>query len=311
MLAGMRETLEETLAAIAARQHRIFSRDQAIAAGATNDVIDDRRWTGEWVPLGDGAYHFRGAAPDWYGMAQAALFDAGHGAVLSHGAGGRLHHYPGYWQNGVEILVPRALDHRCEIAVVHESRRFNRIPFTKVDGLPVTTPEATVVLLASGMRMAKLGWFVDELITDKRLLVPRLHEVAEAIGGRGVSGSARLKAVLADRLPGDPIPESRLERMFLALCDAYGIRRPELQCPVPGWDPTRGRVDCTFRPERVIIEVDGRRWHTRVADLERDNRRDLQAAAMGYRVVRVTFLMMRYDAPFLAHQLRTALRVAA
>src|SRR5437763_625762 len=77
-----------------------------------------------------------------------------------------------------------------------------------------------------------------------------LHRVADAMGGRGVAGSARLKAVLAERLPGDPVPESRLERMFLALCDSAGIRRPELQVPVPGWDRAQGRVDCMFRPER-------------------------------------------------------------
>jgi hypothetical protein len=113
--------------------------------------------------------------------------------------------------------------------------------------------------------------------------------------------------VLAERLPGDPVPESRLERMFLAFCDASGIRRPELQVALPGWDPTRGRVDGMFRPERVIVEIDGRRWHTRVADLERDHRRDLQAAAMGYRVVRITYLMLRYDRAMLQEQLQKAL----
>jgi hypothetical protein len=310
MLGHMRAHLDDRLAAVAAKQHRIFSRAQAISAGASPYLIDHRVRDGDWLPVGTGAFAFRGAAPDWHGVAEAAIFDSGHCARISHGGAGRLLHYPGYWQNGVEILVPRALDHRCEIARVHESRRFDRIPFTKVDGLPVTTPEATVVLLAGGMRMARLGWFVDDLITDKRLVVPKLHEVAEAIGGRGVSGSARLKAVLAERLPGDPIPESRLERMFLAFCDANGIRRPEWQCPLP-WAPTRGRVDGMFRPERVIVEVDGRRWHTRVADLERDHRRDLQAAAMGFRVVRITYLMMRFDRPFLREQLTAALRVAA
>src|SRR3954468_14375639 len=223
MLWAMRAQRETALAATAAKQHRVFSRQQALLSGYDEDDIEYRLHTGEWVSHGTGAYSFRGANPDWSGMAQAAIFDAGRLAVLSHGAAARLHHFPGYWRNGVEILVPRALDHRCDIAVVHESRRFDRVSLTKVNGLPATTPEATVVLLASSMRIARLGWFVDELITDKKLVVPTLHEVAEVIGGRGVSGSARLKAVLAERLPGDPIPESRLERMFLAFCDRHGI----------------------------------------------------------------------------------------
>lgn len=245
----------------------------------------------------------------WYGMAHAALFDAGHDAAISHGAAARLHRMPGYFANQVEILVPRALDHRCTIAVVHESRRFDRIPTTEVNRLRVITPEATVVMLAAGMRIG-------------RLVVRRRADRRQE--GRGAAAPCRVsrhrrpwrvrlgptQAVLDERLPGDPIPESRLERMFLRFCDKYVIQRPKLQCPLP-WAPTRGRVDGIFEPQKVIVEVDGRRWHTRVADLERDHRRDLQAAAMGYRVVRITYLMMRYDEVFLQRELKSALRVAA
>src|SRR5947209_8694101 len=194
MLGAMRAQRDNhALAAMAAKQHRIFSRIQAFDAGFSDEDLKYRVETGEWVRQGWGAFSFRGASPDWFGLAQAALFDAGHGAVLSHGAAARLERMPGFWLNPVEILVPRALDHRCDLAIVHESRRFDRIPTTVVQGLPCTTPEATVVLLARSMRMGRLSWFVDELISGKRVNTQTLHRVADGMGGRGVAGSARLK----------------------------------------------------------------------------------------------------------------------
>ncbi len=39
----------------------------------------------------------------------------------------------------------------------------------------------------------------------------------------------------------------------------------------------------------VVFEADGRRWHARLAAMERDRRRDLLAAAHGYLVVRLTW----------------------
>ena len=55
-------------------------------------------------------------------------------------------------------------------------------------------------------------------------------------------------------------------------------------------------VDVYIPVWRLIIEADGRRWHTRVADFERDRRRDNHATANGYAVLRFTYRMLR-DSP--------------
>jgi very-short-patch-repair endonuclease len=41
---------------------------------------------------------------------------------------------------------------------------------------------------------------------------------------------------------------------------------------------------------RLIVEADGRRWHTRVADFDRDRWRDNEATANGYRTLRFTWV---------------------
>jgi very-short-patch-repair endonuclease len=49
------------------------------------------------------------------------------------------------------------------------------------------------------------------------------------------------------------------------------------------------RVDGLIEPWRLIVEADGRRWHTRVADFERDHARDIAALLHGYLVARFTW----------------------
>src|SRR4051795_9266121 len=118
----MRDDIDNQVAAIAAKQHRVFSWEQAAACGVTETMRKDRLRRGLWTEVGDRVFAFRGADPDWYGLAHAALIDAGPDSMIAHGAAARLDRCPGYRYNGVEILVPRSLDHRCDIAVIHESR---------------------------------------------------------------------------------------------------------------------------------------------------------------------------------------------
>ena len=55
-------------------------------------------------------------------------------------------------------------------------------------------------------------------------------------------------------------------------------------------------VDAFIPVWRLIVEGDGRRWHTRRADYDRDRLRDNEATAHGYAVLRFTYEMLRYKA---------------
>jgi len=52
-------------------------------------------------------------------------------------------------------------------------------------------------------------------------------------------------------------------------------------------------VDSYIPDWRMIVEADGRRWHTRKADFERDRLRDNAAAAAGMVVIRFTYQMLK------------------
>jgi very-short-patch-repair endonuclease len=99
---------------------------------------------------------------------------------------------------------------------------------------------------------------------------------------------AALRLILEERGPGYVPPASRLERLaFDCLVDG-GLAVPVRQHPLPS-RAGPGRVDLAYPDARLIIEADSRRWHTRVADFEVDRRRDNEATALGWQVLRVTW----------------------
>ncbi len=55
------------------------------------------------------------------------------------------------------------------------------------------------------------------------------------------------------------------------------------------------RVDAVIPEWRLILEADGRAFHTKRADFERDRQRDNLAAAHGYRVMRFTYRALTKD----------------
>jgi very-short-patch-repair endonuclease len=68
------------------------------------------------------------------------------------------------------------------------------------------------------------------------------------------------------------------------------------QAPFPWRSARPGRVDVLLPDHRLIIEADGRRWHARHADFDRDRWRDNEAVAHGHRVMRFTWVHL-HDLP--------------
>lgn len=69
---------------------------------------------------------------------------------------------------------------------------------------------------------------------------------------------------------------------------------------VPPWQREFGfaldvpsRVDVYIESARLVIEADGRNWHTRNRDMEADRRRDNALAAEGIQVMRFTYRMLK------------------
>jgi very-short-patch-repair endonuclease len=86
---------------------------------------------------------------------------------------------------------------------------------------------------------------------------------------RGHPGSANLRAALKEHAPGHGEMKSRLERRFRELLIRHGIELPERNQSVGPWT-----VDCLWREQRVVVELDGRQ-HERPHQADSDDDRDL------------------------------------
>jgi very-short-patch-repair endonuclease len=54
-----------------------------------------------------------------------------------------------------------------------------------------------------------------------------------------------------------------------------------------------GRVDFVYEQSRLVIELDGRRWHEALLDAERDKVRDARLTGNGWRPMRVTWRRLK------------------
>ena len=91
-------------------------------------------------------------------------------------------------------------------------------------------------------------------------------------------------------LPADLIAE--LERRFHDLSRRRGLPPGVREFRAPWLDASstrHERVDVAYPTHRVIVELDGRRYHSRLEEFENDRRRDQAAIACGWVTLRFTW----------------------
>ena len=121
---------------------------------------------------------------------------------------------------------------------------------------------------------------------------------------RGERGTATIRTILEEGRIGESVTRSELEDRFLAFLDARGLPRPEVNVLVQGIE-----VDCLWREQRVVVELDGHASHVTRATFESDRARDRILAVAGQRVVRVTWRHLHQEADSLDEDLRGLLKL--
>jgi very-short-patch-repair endonuclease len=116
-----------------------------------------------------------------------------------------------------------------------------------------------------------------------------------------------LRSVLASGRIGENVTRSDLEERFLAFLDRAALPRPEINAQVE----IAGRLiecGCLWRPQRVIVELDGHAVHGRRDAFEADRARDRALQAARWRVVRVTWRQLHREAERVTADMRELLR---
>jgi hypothetical protein len=174
--------------------------------------------------------------------------------------------------------------------VLADVRRATDLAVTEVDRIRVTTVAQTLVDLVGSWRVQPVerAWD-DALLTGKVSLDDLGERVSAAVAGRRRHGRDA-EVLLDDRVATewvalDSLLELLMVRLLVALPPGVTVL---LQWSMPWWAPGEGRVDIYLPEWNLIIELDGRRWHARLASFDADRWRDNLAVAHGCRVLRFT-----------------------
>jgi very-short-patch-repair endonuclease len=288
----MRTTIiDERIEAVASRQHMAFSRQQAFEAGASMRFIERRVAAGDWVRTAQGVYVLRGAPGSWLRECKIAELSVP-GSAVAKCAGAALQDLTSFRPCRVELAVPPTSRTRSSRAVLH---RYAGIQTTTVKGIRVTTIAQTLFDIApvvSGLRVERA---LDDCLLGGRLELDDLEERAAFYAGSRRPGLAMMNALIEERqADGWQPPESELEVALFEVLDRLPTKpRVVRQVALPWRSAQPGRVDAFLPDHRLILEADGRRWHARVADFDRDRWRDNEAVAHGLRVQRLTWLHLK------------------
>jgi very-short-patch-repair endonuclease len=287
-------TPDRALDEYAARQYGAFSLEQAHRTGHTAKMIHTRISNGAWLRLAPSVFALASAPPKWERQMAAALLSRD-GSIVAGRSAAYLHGLEGFGPAKPVILTGPYGNARSPLARVIRSRRFESVSTVRIRGFVVSNEPETILTLSRDLAVDRLEAIVDWVLARKGCTARDIHEVLQM--SSGMPGVGRLRPIVEHRLPDAYQPPStELERLLYRVLDDPRLPGYTRQTLIR-YQRVDATVDAFLADWRLIVEGDGRRWHNRRADHERDRLRDNEATVQGYAVLRFTYEMLR-DRPF-------------
>jgi very-short-patch-repair endonuclease len=283
------------IAEFARLQHGVVTRRQLIGAGLTPSDIARRRANGRLIQAFPGVYRVGHTAWSLEAEYFAAVAACGDQALLRARSAAHLLGLSRKRPRWPQVVTPNerripGIDARRQRQIHPEDRYVWR-------AIPVTSVAATFVDLASSLSLDDLACAFHEAEVRYKL---KPQSVAEVLERRpGVAGRANVRKVIE----GDAdVVLSKLERGFLQL-----LRRERLQLPKTNKRFSRGYVDCHWREQRLVVELDSYRFHHSRHAWKQDHRREQKAHQAGYAFRRYTWDDVFEDPAWMMEELRALL----
>jgi hypothetical protein len=261
-------------------------------------------------------YRLRDHPWTWEAQLQAALFDAGPNAVVSHRSAAQLHEFWRYRRKGaVEVSAPWVHDHLVTLGRLHRSTALIRSHCVVVGGFPVTSVARTCFDLSgdpdAGLRRSDVGReihaknmarVIDDALARRGMTLSQLAAVRATIGGRGRPGSALTRRLLV-KLGPDYVPtQSEGESLVVEIVDALGLPEPERQVRMSDYQGWIMNVDFLWRAAGLVLEVDST-WHDGPLDRRMDREQQRRLEAEGWEVWRWPYRRLILNAPKFGREL--------
>lgn len=275
--------------AIATRQHGVVTRRQLLEAGLTSRMIFGRAARGRLLALHRGVYRV-GPVVSAYAAEMAAALACAPGAVVSEWSAAGLWEFPAppalLGRTGPQPICVTVVRRDCGRRPGIRLRRVAALDpseVTRRHGIPVTTAARTLLDIAADLARHGLVRELEQTVGHaqrERLVAPAELDAVLARHPKR-RGATLLRQVTGSDVA---VTRSHAEDTLLALIRGARLPLPRVNDHVAGW-----MVDFHWPTHRLVLEVDGFRFHAQRDRFESDRVRELDLAAVGTALIRVTW----------------------
>ena len=270
---------EAEIARVAGGQHGLITIRQLLALGFDEAAVRYRVRAGRLHRVRRGVYAAGHTALTVSGRRLAAVLALGDLALASHITAAAIWGIRQTTYGLIHVTVPGTARDRAGIRV--HRRVLSDEDRAEHDGIPVTSLARTLVDLGDVVPAVQVR---NAFVRAEQLRLVDMRAIDDALARAGrFRGSATLREVLRVHDPRWERTRSNLELAFLDLATEFAVPPPE----VNAWIEDAFLVDALWRPQRLVVEVDSRRFHDTPTGRRDDARRDHALRALGYRVLRV------------------------
>jgi very-short-patch-repair endonuclease len=279
--------LDGAIAWLAQLQHGVVARFQLLGIGFSSEAIQVRIEAGRLHRLHLGVYAVGHRAVGRAGELMAAVLAGGREGVLGFAAAGELWNLPlakGRWIHVIaetRSVRPGIRFHECAL---------DPSEITVHKGIPVTTPERTILDLASELPVERLEKVIRQAEYDHLTSPASLTSCLST--HEGARGSRRLRKAMDLSAESEGVDREELERRFLRFIRRHKLPTPQLNHRI---DLPHRTVyaDCAWPQRKLIVELDSRRAHANRHAFESDRERDRDLLVAGWTTTRVTWRQLR------------------
>lgn len=302
---GMLNT-DAALLEAARTRHGIVSSELLLLLGFSRGQIARRVDAGILVSVHRGVFMVNGFPLSFRSRAHAALL-AGPGLAVSSRSVTHLRGLGTIRPPILEVITTASGPRRLEGVRIVRTRRLPDDHVELHDSLRMTTVARSIFDAAAVSGPGAISRLINRAVHSRATSIPAIAAVVGELGTRGHLGAGRLREVLA--LLGDgPPTESILEDQVLDVLRRFSLPMPERQVTFRAAGGRQLRVDFLYRAEKVVLEAEGRIWHSHPDDFQDDIERDQIYAELGLLKVPISAFDVRRRAGRVAGVIAAVLR---
>lgn len=265
------------------RQFGVATRSQILGAGFSIGTLKLRIKDHDWVRLLPGVYRIHDG-PDWEQRVMAAQLWGEPQGAISHSTAATIWGF-------LEIRIPVELT----LPIRRRSQAFVRTHESALAGGDVasrgrfrlTSPTRTLIDLGATADPDVVEAALEEALRMGLTTLERIEVRLDRVRERGKRGAGVLAGILEAR--GEVAPaESPLETRFAQFVRGQKLPEPVRQLEMELPNGRKIRLDFAWPDHKVVVEVDGRRYHSGGRAFQLDREKSNALALKGWTLVRIT-----------------------